>query len=164
MRATGYTLRCPREFTMASDILPSRYGFFAGCIIVTALAAGLWLHTGFLWWLVLALVSGSLTVVGVADISQKKQAIRRNYPVLAHIRFFIEFIRPEIRQYLLEGDTEPVPFSRVQRSIVYQRAKNAADKRPFGTQLDVYEARYEWINHSLVHHRGQICLVVEMSV
>ena len=135
---------------MASDILPSRYGFFAGCIVVTAVASGLWAHTGFLWWLVLAVISGALSLVGVVDVAQKKHAIRRNYPVLAHLRFFLEFIRPEIRQYFLENDTDPVPFSRMERSIVYQRAKNAVDKRPFGTQLDVYEARYEWINHSLV--------------
>ena len=135
---------------MASDILPSRYGFFAGCIVVTAVAVERWLHTGLVWWLVLALLAGALSVVGVADVAQKRQAIRRNYPVLAHIRFFLEFIRPEIRQYFLEDDTTPVPFSRVQRTIVYQRAKNAVDKRPFGTQLDVYESRYEWINHSLV--------------
>ena len=135
---------------MASEILPARYGFFAGCILLTGLGVALGLAGAGDAWLVLATLAGALTVVGVIDVTQKRQAIRRNYPVLAHLRFFLEFIRPEIRQYLLEDDTEPVPFSRVQRSIVYQRAKNAVDKRPFGTQLDVYEARYEWINHSLV--------------
>ena len=82
---------------MASDILPSRYGFFAGCIVVTAAAVERWLHTDLVWWLVLALLAGALSVVGVADVAQKRQAIRRNYPVLAHIRFFLEFIRPEMK-------------------------------------------------------------------
>ncbi|HEX8615816.1 MAG TPA: FMN-binding glutamate synthase family protein [Telluria sp.] len=99
------------------------------------------------WWL--ALVSGILTAVGIADMAQTRRALRRNYPILAHFRFFFESIRPEIRQYFLEDDTEAKPFSRNQRSIVYQRAKLETDKRPFGTQLDVYEAGYEWINHSM---------------
>ena len=99
------------------------------------------------WWLVA--VSGALTVVGVVDLLQNKQALRRNYPLLAHFRYFFESIRPEIRQYFLEDDTVAAPFSRNQRSIVYQRAKRETDKRPFGTQLDVYADGYEWINHSM---------------
>ena len=99
------------------------------------------------WWLVA--VSGGLTAVGVIDLLQKKRALRRNYPILAHFRFFFESIRPEIRQYFLEDDMEATPFSRNQRSIVYQRAKRETDKRPFGTQLNVYADGYEWINHSI---------------
>ncbi|HUQ50731.1 MAG TPA: FMN-binding glutamate synthase family protein, partial [Gammaproteobacteria bacterium] len=71
-------------------------------------------------------------------------------PVIGHLRFLLEFVRPEIRQYFIESDNEQTPFSRQQRSIVYQRAKGAPDKRPFGTQLDQHVAGYEWINHSLV--------------
>jgi glutamate synthase domain-containing protein 2 len=99
------------------------------------------------WWL--AVISGALAALGIADLAQTRRALRRNYPILAHFRFFFESIRPEIRQYFLEDDTEAKPFSRNQRSIVYQRAKMETDKRPFGTQLDVYEAGYEWINHSM---------------
>ena len=88
------------------------------------------------WWLVA--VSGALTVVGVIDMTQNKQALRRNYPLLAHFRYFFESIRPEIRQYFLEDDTVAAPFSRNQRSIVYQRAKRETDTRPFGTQFNVY--------------------------
>jgi len=99
------------------------------------------------WWLVA--VSFGLTVVGAVDLLQKKRALRRNYPILAHFRFFFESIRPEIRQYFLEDDMEATPFSRNQRSIVYQRAKRETDKRPFGTQLNVYADGYEWINHSI---------------
>ena len=99
------------------------------------------------WWLVA--VSAALTVVGIVDLVQYRHALNRNYPILAHFRYFFESIRPEIRQYFLEDDTEATPFSRNQRSIVYQRAKRETDKRPFGTQLDVYAAGYEWINHSI---------------
>ena len=69
--------------------------------------------------------------------------------MIGHFRFLIEAIRPELRQYLFEDDTVATPFSRSQRSIVYQRAKRELDKRPFGTQLDVYQVGYEWINHSI---------------
>lgn len=106
-----------------------------------------WQGAGPGWWLVA--VSGALTVVGITDLLQTKRALRRNYPILAHFRFFFESIRPEIRQYFLESDQEAAPFSRNQRSIVYQRAKVETDKRPFGTQLDVYADGYEWINHSI---------------
>jgi glutamate synthase domain-containing protein 2 len=134
---------------MFNAILPSRYFAFAACVLLflVALAAGL-LHYGGAWWWVAA-VFGALTLVGIRDVTQDRQSIRRNYPLLAHIRFFLEEIRPEIRQYFLESDSDELPFSRAQRSIVYQRAKNVLDKRAFGTQLDVYKPDYEWMNHSM---------------
>lgn len=95
------------------------------------------------------LVLGGLTLLGALDYFQKKQAIRRNYPILAHFRFLFESIRPEIRQYFLESDTEEIPFSRAQRNLVYQRAKNVVDKRAYGTMANVYGDDYEWINHSI---------------
>jgi glutamate synthase domain-containing protein 2 len=94
-------------------------------------------------------VAATLSILGLIDLSQTRHAVRRNYPILAHFRYLFEYIRPEIRQYFLEGDAEAMPFSRNQRSVVYQRAKQQIDKRPFGTQLDVYAAGYEWINHSV---------------
>ncbi len=115
-------------------------------MVVSALLALSLALSGPYW---LSLASGALTLVGIGDLLQTKRALRRNYPILAHFRFFFESIRPEIRQYFLEDDTDAKPFSRNQRSIVYQRAKVETDKRPFGTQLDVYQAGYEWINHSI---------------
>ena len=95
------------------------------------------------------LVFGALVWVGVYDLRQTKRSILRNYPIIGHIRFMLEFVRPEIRQYFIESDNEATPFSRSQRSLVYQRAKGDPDKRPFGTQLDVHAEGYEWINHSV---------------
>ncbi len=97
----------------------------------------------------LMLLGASLSLLGVRDMLQSKRAILRNYPVIGHLRFLLEFIRPELRQYFIESDNEAAPFSRQQRSLVYQRAKGDPDKRPFGTQLDVAQQGYEWINHSL---------------
>ena len=112
-----------------------------------------------LWWLFIWVISGhggwaavlglAVAVVGWRDRRQSHHAILRNYPVIGHIRFLMEYVRPEIRQYFLESDGEASPFSRQQRSLVYQRAKGQSDKRPFGTQLDVSAQGYEWINHSV---------------
>jgi glutamate synthase domain-containing protein 2 len=97
----------------------------------------------------LALMFLVLFGVGVYDVLQTKRSVLRNYPVIGHLRYMLEFIRPEMRQYFLESDSEATPFSRSQRSLVYQRAKGEPDKRPFGTQLDVHAVGYEWINHSV---------------
>lgn len=101
------------------------------------------------WWLVGTLVFGALALLGVFDQIQTHHTIRRNYPVIGNLRFIFESIRPEIRQYFFEDDTQQLPFSRADRSLVYQRAKQEIDKRPFGTQRDVYGTDYEWINHSM---------------
>ncbi len=97
----------------------------------------------------LALVGLAGLVIGIRDLRQTRHAILRNYPVIGHLRFLFEWVRPEIRQYFIESDNEASPFSRQQRSLVYQRAKGEPDKRPFGTQLDVQAEGYEWLNHSL---------------
>ncbi len=97
-----------------------------------------------------ALLFLSLGVLGVFDLRQTNQSIRRNYPILGNMRFFLEFIRPEIRQYFFESNTDAEPFSRNQRSLVYQRAKSVIDKRAFGTQTDLYHAGSEWLNHSTI--------------
>src|SRR5215813_13057683 len=93
-----------------------------------------------------------LSAIGVWDLLQSKHSVRRNYSILANIRFMLEKIRPEIRQYFLESETDGTPFNRSKRAIAYQRAKGALDKRPFGTQQDVYANNFEWINHSIAAH------------
>ncbi len=120
------------------------YIVIAGTILFLALSAFL-----SAWWLPPALVCLALVMLGIIDLAQTRHAIRRNYPVIGNLRYFFEFIRPEIRQYFFEDDTQQLPFSRANRSLVYQRAKQEIDKRPFGTQGDVYGNEYEWINHSM---------------
>ena len=135
-------------------ILPQRYHAWALCILLAMACLAL---TGVsTLWLWPGLIFAALALIGLIDFLQPRQAIRRNYPVLAHFSFFFEYIRPEIRQYFIEADSEELPFSRAQRSIVYQRSKQALDKRPFGTQLNLYEPHYEWINHSIapVHNKN----------
>ena len=102
---------------------------------------------------ILFLPCAALCAIGVWDLLQSRHSIRRNYPILAHIRFGLEKIRPEIRQYFLESETDGTPFNRSKRAVAYQRAKGALDKRPFGTQQDIYGDNFEWINHSIVPQR-----------
>lgn len=90
-----------------------------------------------------------LTALGLRDISQTRHAVLRNYPIAAHLRFLLESVRPEMRQYFFEGEKDGAPFPRDKRAIVYQRAKKELDKRPFGTMFDVYQEQYEWLHHSL---------------
>lgn len=90
-----------------------------------------------------------LSLVGLYDVLQHRHSILRNYPIIGHFRYLFEAVRPEIRQYLLEGEEESVPFSRAQRTLVYQRAKNLNADRPFGSILDVYAIGHEFISHSL---------------
>ena len=128
-----------------------RYSTLALCA-VGVLASLAWMAAfgrGWGVWLLFA-VSAALLALGVHDLVQVRHAILRNYPILGHMRFALEFIRPEIRQYFIEGDVEAgEPFTRAQRTVVYQRAKGVPDVRPFGTRLDVGASGYEWINHSL---------------
>jgi len=93
--------------------------------------------------------SARLTLLGIRDLLQKSHAVLRNYPISAHIRFLLEEIRPEMRQYFFESEKDGMPFSRDTRALVYQRAKMVLDKRPFGTQEDVYRDGYEWMHHSM---------------
>ncbi len=98
---------------------------------------------------VLLVLFGALALIGTVDLLQTRHAVLRNYPLSAHIRFILEEIRPEIRQYFLESEKDGTPFSRDKRALVYQRAKQALDKRPFGTQNDVYSSGFEWLAHSI---------------
>jgi glutamate synthase domain-containing protein 2 len=90
-----------------------------------------------------------LVALGIRDVCQTRHAIQRNFPVIGHLRFLMESIRPEINQYFVESDMDGTPFNRVKRSNIYQRAKKELNTTPFGTKRNVYETGYEWINHSL---------------
>nr|WP_303649678.1 FMN-binding glutamate synthase family protein [Asticcacaulis machinosus] len=129
-------------------------------------AAGYYLRPELFWPLII-LVPLSLT--GIGDVLQTSHSILRNYPIIGHFRFILEALRPEIRQYLIEDDRDPVPFSREQRALVYRRAKNVSDKQPFGTIRDVNAIGYGWISHSMrpskilvpdfrIHIGGRDCL------
>ena len=130
---------------------PMRYTSFVLCVLGLALSVAslLIFKAEPVAALTVTLLFALLVLQGVRDLRQTRHAVLRNYPVIGHLRFLFEYVRPEIRQYFIESDSEAAPFSRAQRSLVYQRAKGEADNRPFGTQLDVGRQGYEWINHSM---------------
>ena len=98
-------------------------------------------------WMLVILIP--LALIYLHDIIQKKHAILRNFPILGHLRFMFEFIRPEIRQYFIAGDEEERPYDRETRTLIYERAKKIRDTIPFGTQRDILAIGYEWTLHSM---------------
>jgi len=126
---------------------PLRYSAYALSIagLVISLPVTIWMGTGYVFPLIFAI----LTAIGTRDLLQRRHTVSRNYPIMANFRYLFESVGPEIRQYFIQSDTEERPFSREQRAIVYQRAKDVLDKRPFGSQLHMYEEGFEWMSHSM---------------
>lgn len=116
------------------------------CAVTTGLICGAYFEPAALYGF---LFVGPLILLGTVDMLQTKRAIRRNFPVIGHARYLMEEIRPEIQQYFIESNTEGRPFTREDRSLVYQRSKGELDSLPFGTQRDVYKPGYEWLTHSM---------------
>ncbi|MDB5109310.1 MAG: FMN-binding glutamate synthase family protein [Mucilaginibacter sp.] len=121
--------------------------FIVSSIIIIAVLTGwsiLWPPA--VWSFV---IFGPLFILGFYDLLQKRHTIERNFPVFGRLRFLMEDLRPKIYQYFIESDTNGTPFNRQNRSVIYQRAKKVDDTSPFGTELDVYQNGYEWLNHSI---------------
>lgn len=114
--------------------------------VVTVLAAAV---GGWAWWVAAAIVV-ALLVLGVWDVTQKKHSILRNFPVLGHVRYLMEGIRPELQQYFIERNYDGRPFDRDTRAAIYQRAKGLKEEAPFGTERDVNAIGYEYLVHSAV--------------
>ena len=125
-----------------------RYSAYILTIVLALLCLilGLTVESDFLWAL---LVLIPLALLGTWDLIQTRHSITRNYPIIAHMRFLLEMIRPEIHQYFIESNIDGRPFNHDARSLIYERAKNIDGLKPFGTELDVYGEEYEWLNHSM---------------
>lgn len=125
---------------------------FAAVGLLTACALGsllLTLSASEWWWFAAApLTAAALT--GVYDLIQRRHSVLRNYPVLGHLRFFMETLRPELQQYFVERNYDGRPFDRDTRSIVYERAKGVDAEEPFGSERDMNERGYEFLVPSMV--------------
>lgn len=120
--------------------------FITGLIfLVISLTFNYFLNTAFFATAIILIV----IIIGFYNANQTKHAILRNFPVLGYFRYAFETISPEIQQYFIERNTDGKPFSRNQRSLAYQRAKNIDATTPFGTQLDINTDDYEGIKHSM---------------
>lgn len=129
------------------EFLAGRYSllFYTGAIAIASLLASTFQPE----FLIIAVPVAMLFLLGVSDYSQKRRAVLGNYPLLGRFRFFFESIRPELRQYFWESDSDELPYSRDQRSMVYQRSKEILAARPFGSKNDMYAEDFSWLNHSL---------------
>jgi glutamate synthase domain-containing protein 2 len=126
-----------------------RFATFFVVIALALITATLALATKSIWLVYIAIGFALLALWGLWDVLQTRHSLARNYPIIWAVRYFFESIRPQIRQYLIESDTDGTPFDREQRSLVYQRAKNSNDVAPFGTERDVGAIGFEWMNHSI---------------
>jgi glutamate synthase domain-containing protein 2 len=117
--------------------------------LVVLLAFGVWaalvLSAG---WLALVVVVGLLLLVALRDLVQRKHSLLRNFPLLGHLRYLLESIRPELQQYFIERNYDGRPYDRDTRSVIYERAKGIHGELAFGTELDVNEIGYEFVVHS----------------
>ncbi|MGA5545910.1 FMN-binding glutamate synthase family protein [Mycobacterium sp. NPDC051198] len=115
-------------------------------VAALTLAAAVFFSSG---WAVATVALTALAALGTWDLLQTRHTILRSYPILGHVRFLMELIRPEIRQYFIESNTEAAPFDRETRDLVYERAKATKGDEPFGTERDVNAAGYEFLRHSI---------------
>src|SRR5690554_3558345 len=125
-----------------------RRNFVITSTLLLGASLALSIYLSMYWYVLVGLVL-LLTILGYVDMFQKKHAIRRIYPVVGRLRYVMEELRPKMYQYFIESDIDGRPFNRVDRSSIYQRAKNVRDTIAFGTQLDVYAEGYEWMCHSV---------------
>ena len=129
------------------DIIWGRYSLFVYTAVATAsLAIACFFSQLFILPFVVSLF---LFLISLKDFLQKKRSILSNFPLLGRFRFFLESIRPELRQYYWETDDDEVPYSRNQRTMVYQRSKNIGGVRPFGSLEKMYDDDFVWLNHSI---------------
>ncbi len=107
------------------------------------------------WKRALATVPLAGAVVAVRDLTQKKHALLRNFPVIGHLRYLLEAIGPELRQYIVTGNDQERPFSRDQRRWIYASSKLENSYFGFGTDDDIeYTQGYPIIKHRTLSDIG----------
>jgi glutamate synthase domain-containing protein 2 len=126
-----------------------RISAFVGSLILCVAAIVAAVLIGGVGFIVVAVIFGALTAVGIHDLVQRKHSILRNYPILGHARFMLEAIRPEIQQYFIERNDDGMPYDRDTRTGIYERAKGIKDEQAYGTERDVGAPGYEWLLQSI---------------
>jgi glutamate synthase domain-containing protein 2 len=106
------------------------------------------------WLIAVLAIVAFLAVVAIHDVLQRRHAILRNFPIIGHLRFILERVGPELRQYIVTSNNEELPFSRDQRSWVYASAKRENTYFGFGTDNDITQPGYILINHSVFPYPG----------
>lgn len=99
------------------------------------------------WWGWVLIV---LALLAIRDISQKKHTIRHNFPIMGNLRYFIESVGPEFRQYIVANNREELPFNRRQRSWIYASSKKENNFQGFGSDQDFNAPGYVFIKHAML--------------
>jgi glutamate synthase domain-containing protein 2 len=115
-------------------------------VSLVAIAWAASFHPVALYWLILVL---PLVLLGLYDIHVSHHNVLSNYPVIGHLRYVMEFISPEIRQYFVESDKSGRPYTRQQRGLIKARSYGGEAVHPFGTEYDVDENGYKLALHSI---------------
>src|SRR6478752_4039370 len=125
-----------------------RFAVWIMSIVLCAVAVVLALLAGGPGWIVVAVVLAVPALLGVYDLVQRRHSVLRNYPVIGHLRFALESVRPEFQQYFIERNDDGRPYDRDTRTAIYERAKGVKDEQAYGTERDVAAPGYEWLLHS----------------
>ncbi len=125
-----------------------RFAALATAAVLFAAALALALATTAPGWIAVAAVLAVPVLVGIYDLLQRRHSVLRNYPIIGHLRFAMETIRPELQQYFIERNYDGRPYDRDTRTAIYERAKGLKDEQAYGTERDVAEPGYEWLLHS----------------
>lgn len=123
-----------------------RWFYLTSLVLLASVGTLAWFWPAASWALAVIL---PLVAVGLHDSLQSRHTVLRNFPLIGHLRYCLEMVRPEIQQYFIDSNIDAYPIEREFRSLVYQRAKGELDTVPFGTQRDVYRVGYEWASHSV---------------
>lgn len=115
---------------------------FVLCLVIIA-ASSVWPASLYLFLFIIPIIG-----IGIYDIYSKNNVLI-NYPIIGHIRYLMEFISPEIRQYFLEDDRSGRPYNREQRDLIEHRARGESGLHPFGTENDIKNENYNFIVHSI---------------
>ena len=126
-----------------------RFAAVIGAVVVCVLSIVAAVVLGGIAWIVIAVLAGALAAVGIHDLIQRRHSILRNYPIIGHMRFILESIRPELQQYFIERNYDGRPYDRDTRTAVYERAKGVKDEQAYGTERDVADPGYEWLLQSI---------------
>jgi glutamate synthase domain-containing protein 2 len=125
-----------------------RFAALVTAVVLFAAALVLALTTAAPGWIAVAAVLAVPFLLGAYDLLQRRHSVLRNYPVIGHLRFAMETIRPELQQYFIERNYDGRPYDRDTRTAIYERAKGLKDEQAYGTERDVAEPGYEWLLHS----------------
>ncbi|MBT8288192.1 MAG: FMN-binding glutamate synthase family protein [Flavobacteriaceae bacterium] len=106
---------------------------------------------GLSWWVWVLIF---LVLVAIRDIFiQRKHTISHNYPIVGHLRYFLESIGPEMRQYFVANNREELPFNRIERGWIYASAKKENNYEGFGTDRDIYAHHHIFINNAMMPYK-----------